>query len=166
MKKRLYVPLLLTASLALSGCGTKEEAQEKKEATEHTHAHGVTSDITEITKNADTLPSFLSSQSEQVQQIYHIAAQNHELLSWIPCYCGCGDSVGHKSNKNCFIREIRETGEIVWDSHATTCVNCLEIALESASLKQKGKSTIEIRNYIDTKYKEGFAKPTPTPMPQ
>ena len=35
-----------------------------------------------------------------------------------------------------------------------------------ASMKQKGKSTLEIRNYIDNKYKEGYGKPTPTPMPK
>ena len=33
-------------------------------------------------------------------------------------------------------------------------------------MKQKGKSTLEIRNYIDNKYKEGYGKPTPTPMPK
>ena len=31
-------------------------------------------------------------------------------------------------------------------------------------MKQKGKTTLEIRNYIDNKYKEGYGKPTPTPM--
>ncbi|MDG0957805.1 PCYCGC motif-containing (lipo)protein, partial [Bacillus paranthracis] len=25
---------------------------------------------------------------------------------------------------------------------------------------------LEIRNYIDNKYKEGYGKPTPTPMPK
>ena len=33
-------------------------------------------------------------------------------------------------------------------------------------MKQKGKSTLEIRKYIDNKYKEGYGKPTPTPMPK
>ena len=72
-----------------------------------------------------------------MKDIYTVAGQNAELLDWIPCYCGCGESVGHKNNKNCFIREIKKNGEVVWDSHATTCVNCLEIAVESASMKQK-----------------------------
>ena len=81
----------------------------------------------------------------------------------IPCYCGCGESVGHKTIKIALFVKLKN-GEVVWDSHATTCVNCLEIAVESASMKQKGKSTLEIRNYIDNKYKEGYGKPTPTPM--
>ncbi len=50
-----------------------------------------------------------------MKDIYTVAGQNAELLDWIPCYCGCGESVGHKNNKNCFIREIKKNGEVVWD---------------------------------------------------
>jgi Protein of unknown function with PCYCGC motif len=37
--------------------------------------------------------------------------------------------------------------------------------LKSIKMKQEGKSIKEIRHYIDEKYKEGYAKPTKTPMP-
>ena len=105
---------------------------------EHDHAsHTQQADIQEKTKGVDTLPTFLDKLDPQMKDIYTVAGQNAELLDWIPCYCGCGESVGHKNNKNCFIREIKKNGEVVWDSHATTCVNCLEIAVESASMKQK-----------------------------
>jgi hypothetical protein len=63
------------------------------------------------------------------------------------------------------VKQINKNGEITWDSHGTTCGACLEIAAESAALKEQGKSVLEIRTYIDKKYKEGFAKPTPTPIP-
>jgi hypothetical protein len=33
-------------------------------------------------------------------------------------------------------------------------------------MKKQGKSVQEIRKFIDEKYKEGYAKPTQTPMPQ
>ncbi len=120
----------------------------------------------EKTKGIETLPTFLDKLDPQLKDIYTVAGNNAELLSWIPCYCGCGENAGHKSNKNCFIKEIKQNGEVVWDSHATTCVNCLEIAVKSASMQQNGKSPLEIRNYIDNTYKEGYAKPTPTPMPK
>ncbi|HFK1753452.1 TPA: PCYCGC domain-containing protein [Bacillus cereus] len=169
MKKYVF-SLLAVLSLILAGCGstgTNDQKSSESKQEEHDHAsHTQQADIQEKTKGVDTLPAFLDKLDPQMKDIYTVAGQNAELLDWIPCYCGCGESVGHKNNKNCFIREIKKNGEVVWDSHATTCVNCLEIAVESASMKQKGKSTLEIRNYIDNKYKEGYGKPTPTPMPK
>ena len=152
----------------LTGCSSNQA--EVKDSNKHQNhenhsEHNQTGDIREQTKNNETLPTFLAGQEQQIQQIYLIAAQHTDLLKHIPCYCGCGESVGHKSNLDCFINDVKEDGTIVWDSHATTCVNCMEIAVESAKLKQEGKTPLEIRKYIDNKYKDGFAKPTDTPMP-
>ena len=83
----------------------------------------------------------------------------------MPCYCGCGDAAGHESNLNCFIAEVREDGSILWDDHGTRCQVCVDIAVESVKLYQDGKTIKEIRHIIDEKYKEGYAKPTPTKMP-
>lgn len=165
-------PILIVTSLLFVGCSNTNNAEPKKSSKEEvskteSHADHTSEpkDIREQTNDASTLPSFLSAQEVQVQKIYQLAAQNVDLLKNIPCYCGCGESAGHTSNKDCFIYEVKENGNIVWDSHATTCLNCMEIAVESASLKQKGKTTLEIRKYIDEKYKEGYGKPTKTPMP-
>lgn len=168
MKKPLLL-CCMTGILAFTmiGCKNAEQQQPVKEtSSSHQHHTEEQRDIAETTKGIDTLPSFLSGNDAQIKKIYAVAGQHAELLQWIPCYCGCGESVGHKSNKNCFIREIKKNGEVVWDSHATTCVNCLEIALEASRLQDNGKSPLEIRKYIDNKYKQGYAKPTPTPMPK
>ncbi|MBO9128816.1 PCYCGC motif-containing (lipo)protein [Bacillus sp. 165] len=166
----LFVSVMASVVLVITGCSSND--RNSHESTNHeertvsdSHQHGEGGDIFETTKDIVMLPSFLSNQPEQIQNIYQIAGQNHELLSWIPCYCGCGESAGHTSNKNCFIREVKPNGEVVWDSHAITCTACLEIALQSAVMKEKGASALEIRQYIDEQYKEGYAKPTPTPMP-
>lgn len=137
-----------------------------KQSTEEASSHSEHRDLQETTKSIKDLPSFLNGLDPQIRQVYQIAAQNEALLSWIPCYCGCGESAGHRSNRDCFIKEVKANGEIVWDSHGTTCGTCLQIALESVKLKQQGKSDLEIRNYIDHQYSEGYAKPTPTPMPK
>lgn len=164
-------PILTVSSLIFVGCSNTNNAEPKKseekvsQSESHGNHTGEPQDIREQTKDASTLPSFLSTQEVQVQKIYQLAAQNKDLLKNIPCYCGCGESAGHTSNKDCFIYEVKDNGNIVWDSHATTCLNCMEIAVESASLKQKGKTPLEIRKYIDEKYKEGYGKPTKTPMP-
>ncbi|MFC7442078.1 PCYCGC motif-containing (lipo)protein [Laceyella putida] len=148
----------------LAGCGAQEEAQPHHPA-DHANEQQMMGDARETTAGVKTLPSFVNGLDPKVAQIYQIAALNADVLKWIPCYCGCGESAGHESNLDCFIHEIKQDGQIVWDSHGTKCGTCMDIAVESAKLKQEGKSVKEIRQYIDQKYRDGYAKPTPTPMP-
>ncbi|MFJ7979222.1 PCYCGC motif-containing (lipo)protein [Lysinibacillus xylanilyticus] len=168
MKKLLSIFAL--SLLVLSACGEDKQAVEKnqnaaqKEASHEEHGHA-SGDIQEETASADVLPSFLDNKSEDIRLVYQIAGQSTEILEWMPCYCGCGESAGHKSNLNCFIEERREDGTIVWDDHGTRCLTCLEIAVQSAKMHKDGMSLKEIRQTIDNTYKEGYAKPTPTDMP-
>ncbi|ASS76260.1 hypothetical protein CIG75_15790 [Tumebacillus algifaecis] len=122
-------------------------------------------DMQEVTENAMSYPKFLSSKNTKIKQSYAAAVQNLDVLKFIPCYCGCGDHAGHKSNAECFVKDVREDGAVVWDDHGTRCDTCMNIALEAADMKAQGKSAQDIRETIDKKYKEGYAKPTPTPMP-
>jgi hypothetical protein len=145
----------------ISGCSTAK--------TDHLSHNTVpaSGDQIEETKGIDQLPSFLVNVDTSIQQVYQLAAANDEVIANMACYCGCGDSVGHKSNLDCFIKEKKANGSIIWNSHAITCQNCQEIAAEAIYLKKNNnKSLLEIRKIIDQKYKEGFAKPTPTPMPE
>ncbi|MFT9818040.1 PCYCGC motif-containing (lipo)protein [Lysinibacillus sp. NPDC056185] len=168
MKKLLSIFTL--SLLVLSACGEDQQAVEKnqnaaqKEASHEEHGHA-SGDIQEETASADVLPSFLDNKSEDIRLVYQIAGQSTEILEWMPCYCGCGESAGHKSNLNCFIEEKRKDGTIVWDDHGTRCLVCLEIAVQSAKMHKDGMSLKEIRQTIDNTYKEGYAKPTPTDMP-
>ncbi|WP_159881209.1 PCYCGC motif-containing (lipo)protein [Paenibacillus puerhi] len=153
--------LVLLASIA-TACAPKPEA-----ATSHAghEQHQGSGDIQETTASATVLPKFLDKQSEEIRLVYQAAGQATEILKWMPCYCGCGDSVGHQSNMNCFIQEVKPGGSVVWDDHGTRCGVCLQIAVKSIKLTQDGKSLREIRQTIDQTYKQGYAKPTPTPMP-
>ena len=168
LKKLLSIFAL--SLLVLSACCEDKQAVEKnpseaqKEASHEEHAHA-SGDIQEETASADVLPSFLNNKSEDIRLVYQIAGQSTEILEWMPCYCGCGESAGHKSNLNCFIEEKREDGTIVWDDHGTRCLVCLEIAVQSAKMHKDGMDLKEIRQTIDNNYKEGYAKPTPTDMP-
>ena len=94
-----------------------------------------------------------------------MVGKDTELLKWIPCYCGCDENSDHKSNKDCFIREIKEIGEVTWESHAMNHAACVDIAFQSILMKQNGASTLEIREYIDKQYKKEGINATPTPMP-
>lgn len=155
--KKTAILALLACSLIVSACGQKHE-----DGHDHDHAAG---DIQETTASADVLPSFLDGQNEDIRMVYLVAGQAADLLQWIPCYCGCGESAGHTSNLNCFIRKVNADGSVVWDDHGTRCLTCLEIAVQSVEMKMDGKSNLEIRSFIDETYKDGYAAPTKTPMP-
>ncbi|WP_236561215.1 PCYCGC domain-containing protein [Pontibacillus sp. HMF3514] len=149
---------LLVMTIATSGCGQQEEN------TNQDFSNSTIGDIREETKSASVLPSFLDEKPEQMSVIYEAVVNHKEVVEQMPCYCGCGESVNHKSNYDCFVYDDTKTGSVVWDDHATKCGVCLETAVESINKYNEGKSIKEIRNMIDETYNNGdFAKPTPTP---
>ncbi|CAJ1004578.1 MULTISPECIES: PCYCGC domain-containing protein [Brevibacillus] len=162
MKRKPLLAISLLAAALIAGCDGQDNAQGDHSGHQQ---HAPNGDLQELTASADQLPSFLNDLDPQIVAAYKIAAANRDLLKSIPCYCGCGESAGHQHNGNCFIKEEREDGSIVWDDHGTRCGVCMEIAIVSSKLKQEGKSVKEIRQFIDDTYKEGYAEPTPTPMP-
>ncbi|AKM18774.1 Uncharacterised protein [[Flavobacterium] thermophilum] len=149
---------MLSFSVLLSGCADGNSQEQS-----HSHiTKTATGDIRETTKSIEHLPNFLSAFEEEMAVLYQQAAEHRELLENIPCYCGCGQSAGHKNNYDCFVYENKQDGSVVWDDHATKCGVCLEIAAESIAAYEDGKSVKDIRRMIDEKYKEGYAEPTPT----
>jgi len=154
--------LLIITTLLISACGSKQADNHAEHSDGDVHIHG---DIQELTASVDVLPTFLEHQTEEIRTVYAIAGLAADILEWMPCYCGCGESAGHESNLNCFIKEVNADGSILWDDHGTRCGVCLQIAVESVSMKKDGKSLQEIRSYIDDKYKSGYAKPTDTKLP-
>ena len=86
-----------------------------------------------------------------VQQAYRFAAANPNMLSQIPCYCGCGP-IGHISNYSCYISAQNSDGSLAFDTHALGCSICVDITQDSMRLLEQGKSVLEIRSYIDNSY--------------
>lgn len=159
--KKIYI--LLSLLFILSACKGETTQQEVHSDTSHFQHNPLSGDLQELT-SINELPSFLQEKHENITTVYKIAFEHADVLQWIPCYCGCGESAGHRSSLNCFVAEIRDE-QVLWDDHGTRCLVCMEIAVESAKLSNDGKSIKEIRKYIDEKYQEGFSKPTPTEMP-
>lgn len=163
--KRMFIMLVALTFLIVTGCSQAESTQENSMLMAGEKLHLPNGDFQEATSSIEILPSFLDNQSDIVRGIYKLAAANADLLQWMPCYCGCSMSADHQHNGNCFYKEIRDDGTIVWDDHGTRCNVCIEIAAYSIKLHEDGMSVKEIRNFIDEVYKEGYAEPTPTPMP-
>ena len=166
MKKKLQL-LLIAFVLFLCACGNGENEHEHQDQQQEDHSgHTLPNgDLQEETASIEVLPSFLADKPKEMQMVYEAAGKAADLLDYIPCYCGCGESAGHLSSKNCFVNGIREDGTVVWDDHGTRCLVCMEIAVQSIKMQQEGKSLPEIRETIDNTYQEGYAAPTNTPMP-
>lgn len=97
------------------------------------------------------MPDEVQAAPQSVQESYRFAAANAELLSQIPCYCGCG-AMGHTSNYSCYVSGENEDGSLSFDAHALGCSICVDITQDTMRLVRDGKSVAEIRSYIDQTY--------------
>lgn len=97
------------------------------------------------------LPPDLREAPPEVREAYRFALANPGLLSAIPCYCGCG-AQGHRSNLDCYIKEVGPDGTVVFESHAALCSICIDITRDVRRLHREGKSVAEIKAYIDRTY--------------
>ncbi|MBF8286815.1 MAG: hypothetical protein HW393_629, partial [Dehalococcoidia bacterium] len=111
-----------------------------------------------------TLPEYVMSASEDTKMAYQFALDRPDVLMWMPCYCGCGDHSGHKSAKNCFIKESSTAGNVQFDEHGANCQMCVTIALDTKTMTEEGRSLKEIRTYVDDKFGD-IGPGTDTPMP-
>ncbi len=54
---------------------------------------------------------------ETVRSVYEFAARHPEVLSYVPCFCGC-ETAGHKHNADCFVGGRTADGTVTsWDYH-------------------------------------------------
>jgi hypothetical protein len=50
------------------------------------------------------LPEGLRTAPDEIREAYRFAVANRDVLRYIPCYCGCGES-GHTSNASCYVKD-------------------------------------------------------------
>ena len=106
------------------------------------------------------MPADVQAAPVVVQQAYQFAAANPDVMQHLPCYCGCG-GIGHESNYDCYVAEVKANGTVRFDGHALGCSICVDITQDTMRLLRQGKSVQEIRAYVDSTY----AKYGPSNMP-
>ncbi len=99
----------------------------------------------------DKLPGEIRSAPVAVRTAYQFAAANPEVLKGIPCYCGCA-RIGHTSNYSCYVSGVDAQGGVTFDNHALGCSLCVNITEDAMCLLQEGKTTPQIKAYVDTTY--------------
>ena len=99
------------------------------------------------------MPMKVQSAAPRVQQAYQFAVANAEVMSHLPCYCGCG-GLGHMNLKDCYIDTLDAAGNVSYDLHAADCNICVDITQDAMRLYGEGYSPGEIKDYIDKNYAE------------
>jgi hypothetical protein len=109
-------------------------------------------------------PARYAQAPQVVRDAYAFALDHKAELRYIPCFCGCGRSAGHKDNFDCFVKEQTAPGTFILDPHGFSCGTCVGVALDTKALRASGMSVTAIRAAIDAKWSEtGPATPTPYP---
>jgi hypothetical protein len=103
---------------------------------------------------------------EVVQAVYEFAARHPEVLQYVPCFCGCDRSAGHRGNHDCFVKRRAADGRIIeWDSHGYGCAICIDVARDSMQMFNAGAKPASIRAAIDSKYGSRGPNTMNTPHP-
>jgi hypothetical protein len=112
----------------------------------------------------DIAPANTPRPPDVIRAAYTFAAEHPEVLSFVPCFCGC-EAAGHKGNHDCFVRERAANGDVVaWDEHGTECTVCIDVATRARQLFAEGKSVADIRATVEKDYaNRQFETPTPHP---
>jgi len=102
---------------------------------------------------------------EVVTAAYEFAAAHPEILSYVPCFCGC-ENAGHEGSHDCFVRARNENGDVTeWDEHGVECTVCIDVANRSRQLHTSGASLTDIRSVIEKEFAAVYPSHTPTPNP-
>ncbi|NOZ06427.1 MAG: hypothetical protein GXP41_08780 [Chloroflexi bacterium] len=104
LNRRLITLLLATVGLALlvSACSSNNQSDGKVELK---------------LAPLSALPKDIQQGAPKVVEAYRFAIANPDYLAQFPCYCGCG-GMGHKSNADCYIRQVKPDGSIDFETHA------------------------------------------------
>lgn len=143
IKKLFWLFPILATTLLISGCSGNSDAK-----TEVANGH---------------LPEYVAEAPPRVREAYDFAVSHPDDLKNYPCYCGCG-GMGHTSNLSCYVKEIKDSGDVIYDSHAAGCGICVDITQDVIRLMDEGKTPLQIRQYVDALY-SAYGPSTDTPMP-
>ena len=115
------------------------------------------------------LPAYpLGRSPEVITAAYRFAAEHPEVLTYVPCFCGCERS-GHKGNEDCFVKSRAANGDVSqWEPHGMECNVCIDVATQAKQMYSSGASVRDIRAAVEQKWASQAAEMhthTPTPQP-
>ena len=110
------------------------------------------------------LPGYpLGRSPEVITAAYKFAAEHPEILTYVPCFCGC-ERMGHRGNEDCFVKARDVNGDVVaWEDHGMECAVCLDVATRARQMYTSGASVSDIRAAVEKEFTPLSTNHTPTP---
>ena len=100
-----------------------------------------------------------------VRAAYLFAAEHPEILSYVPCFCGC-ERGGHRGNEDCFVAARDSKGDVTeWEPHGLECTVCIDVATEARQMFASGASVRDIRAAVVKRWAGFNGGHTPTAAP-
>lgn len=65
-------------------------------------------------------PDYVLNAPPEVKELYEFQVTHGDLMRWMPCFCDCGRTAGHRNNRDCYIRRVNADGSVVFDPMAPT----------------------------------------------
>jgi hypothetical protein len=97
------------------------------------------------------MPAEVRTAPVTVQEAYQFNVANPDIMTQIPCYCGCG-AMDHTSNYDCYVSGVNADGSINFETHALGCSICVDITQDTMRLLKEGKSVDQVKAYVDQTY--------------
>ena len=63
-------------------------------------------------------PEFVLAAGPEVKRLYEFQVTHGEIMRYMTCFCGCGQSSGHMSNRDCYVKSVGADGSVVFDDMA------------------------------------------------
>lgn len=65
-------------------------------------------------------PAWIDRFDPEVKRLYEFQIVNGPLMRYMPCFCGCGQTGDHRSNRDCYVQAVNADGSVVFDAMAPT----------------------------------------------
>lgn len=137
MRRRIFgVIVLISLALAggLIGGGTSSAPMQNLPAT--------------LSAPKGMLPMAVYRAGPDTVAAYTAAIMHPDVLSDVPCLCGCQQSLGHRNNLDCYIAETEAHGVVDYSTHGIDCAVCQTITQLAMDGAARGLSRPELRQLV------------------
>lgn len=98
------------------------------------------------------MPAVVHHAGPATAAAYRAALEHPDVLASVPCTCGCAESLGHRSNLECYVSAVHPDGSVTFSTHGLDCAVCQAITRDALAGAAKGLTGPQLRSLILERY--------------